>query len=79
MKRFQLRQKSHDLVVAYLVKVSEPPPGEIEDMQAKTRAAMGEGCELRFEFVDDIPPTPSGKRLHTICELPDDDADGGGT
>ena len=72
VKRFQLRQKSHDLVVAYLVKVSEPPPGEIEEVQAKTRAAMGEGCELRFEFVDDIPPSPSGKYLYTICELPRD-------
>ena len=75
VRAFQVRQKSYDLVVAYVLKTAEPPPGELDEMRAKARDAMGEGCELRFEFVDDLPPSPSGKYLHTICELPDEETD----
>ncbi len=78
VKRFQLRQKSYDLIVANVVKTAEPPQDEIEEMRARVRAGMGERCELRFEFVDDIPPSPSGKYLYTICELPDADTDDAG-
>ena len=58
MKRFQIVQKSYDVVMAYIVKSAEPPPEDIEDMRAQTRAVMGEECSFEVEFVDDIAPSP---------------------
>ncbi|MFO7897951.1 MAG: phenylacetate--CoA ligase family protein [Planctomycetota bacterium] len=71
VEKFQVRQKTLDRIDAYVVNVADPPPGEVAEMEAMTRAVMGEGCELNISLVEDIPPSPSGKFLHTICELPD--------
>lgn len=74
VKKFQVRQTRTDRIDAFVVKAGEPSIEDIRDMQHKTRIAMGRTCELHFSFVDEIPPSPSGKFLYTICELPDHEA-----
>ena len=42
----------------------------MEEIRQKTRVVMGGECEVNFEFVDDIPPSRSGKYSYTISEVP---------
>jgi hypothetical protein len=30
---------------------------------------MGETCEVKFDLVDEIVPTKSGKYVYTVCEI----------
>jgi phenylacetate-coenzyme A ligase PaaK-like adenylate-forming protein len=39
------------------------------EIEAKTRLVMGENSRITFEYVDDIPPTASGKYFYTICNI----------
>lgn len=69
VRRFQVRQKNYDEVVAYVVKQAEPAAGELAELEHGVRAIMGERCAVRFDFVEDIPPSPSGKYMYTVCDL----------
>ena len=75
VKTYQVHQTDYDRITAYVVKLAEPQPGDIEGIQADVRTAMGDDCELRVEFVDDIAPCASGKFRYTICDLEDDAGD----
>jgi phenylacetate-CoA ligase len=44
-------------------------PGELEDIIGKTRMAMGEECQVDFEFVEDIPKSPSGKYRYILSQV----------
>ena len=72
VKTYQVRQTDYDRITAYVVRLAEPPPEDVEEIQADVRTAMGDDCELRVEFVDDIAPSASGKFRYTICDLEDD-------
>jgi hypothetical protein len=41
----------------------------LNDIIGKTQLVMGKDCLVNFEFVDDIPNTPSGKYRYTISEV----------
>jgi phenylacetate-CoA ligase len=44
-------------------------PEELADIIHKTRVIMGEDCQVDFEFVDDIPTSPSGKYRYILSEI----------
>jgi phenylacetate-CoA ligase len=68
--KFQVVQKSHELVLFKVVRANgEPPRSELEDITAKTRLVMGSDCHVDFQFVPDIPPHPSGKFRYTVSEV----------
>lgn len=42
---------------------------ELEDIARKIRWVMGEDCRVDFEFMREIPPSPSGKYRYTISKV----------
>ena len=39
---------------------------EKKDIEKRIKLVMGSDCQIIWEFIDDIPKTPQGKRLYTI-------------
>ncbi len=69
VERFQVVQREPGAVVFRLVTLRDPSRAELDEIVAGARAAMGQGCKVTFEVVDEIPPSPSGKYRYTISEL----------
>lgn len=68
VKRFQVVQRDPRLIV-YRIVATAPLDGTArEEIRRGTQAAMGPECMVEFEFVDDIPPSPSGKHRYMISE-----------
>jgi phenylacetate-CoA ligase len=66
LRQFQVVQHAPDRVV-YRVNCESPLPAEDrEEIAAKTRAVLGEGCAVEFEQVEMIDPSSSGKLRYTI-------------
>ena len=70
VERFRFRQVAYDRVVIETVNVSDPPPRELQDIESRVKALMGQDVEIQWSFLDDIQPLSSGKYLYTICEIP---------
>jgi phenylacetate-CoA ligase len=71
VQKFQVVQKDYERVVFKIQKTEKNyQDWELEEIRQKTRVVMGDGCEVSFEFVDDIPPSRSGKYSYTISEVP---------
>ena len=43
----------------------------LDEIVQKVRVAMGNDCNVAFEFVDDIEPSASGKYRFTISKVRD--------
>ena len=69
IRKFQVVQESRSRIVYRLVLSAPLPPEEREEVIRGTRAVMGPGCEVEFEFAKEIPPSPSGKHRYTISEI----------
>lgn len=69
VRRFQAVQKAPDRVVFRIVVASEPPAADLEQIVARTRDALGAGCEVEFERLDSIAPSRSGKLRYTTREF----------
>jgi phenylacetate-CoA ligase len=68
--KYQIVQKSYSSILFKIKKTEEDcDPEELADITRKVRALMGEKCRVDFEFVDDIPNSPSGKFRYTISEV----------
>ncbi len=44
---------------------------DFDRISKKIQFVMGEACMVSYKFVDEIPPTKSGKYLTTVCNIPD--------
>lgn len=72
--KFQIAQKAYDLVIIRLV---VRPHFNIEAWSNRERLVkhvqkvMGPNCVVRFEIVNDIPKSPTGKHLYTVQEMTD--------
>lgn len=66
LRQFQVVQASPEEVVYRLVADEPVPEGDEIEIREKTRAALGDGCQVRFEAVDEIEPLSSGKRSYTL-------------
>lgn len=72
VRQFQVVQRRLDLVEVRVVVSDRGAWAEaFPAMRERIRGAMGEGCGVRDEVVGRIEPSRSGKRRHTICEIPD--------
>ena len=71
VKRFQLVQKSLDLVVARVVKDGELDQRQLDTIERTVKIALGDDVEVRFEFPDEIPVLDSGKYRYAISEIGD--------
>jgi phenylacetate-CoA ligase len=70
IKQYQVIQKNFSHIVYKLVLTDlNYPPEKLEEIRRKTRAAFGQECQVDFEFVDEIPPSNSGKYILAINEM----------
>lgn len=76
--KFQLVQDDYSHVT---IKIIENPganrdqlESDLEKIADKMRSVLGQDCVLKHEIVQDLPPTDSGKYLHTVCKIPAPDA-----
>jgi len=66
VKKFQIIQKDYDLILIKLVGTKNNNMGEIE---RTIKLLMGQKCKIKWQFVNKINPTKSGKYLYTVSEL----------
>jgi phenylacetate-coenzyme A ligase PaaK-like adenylate-forming protein len=66
----QVIQKSYTWIL-FKIKRSEHNYDleELDDITSKTRKVMGADCQVDFEFVEDIPKSPSGKYRYILSEV----------
>jgi phenylacetate-CoA ligase len=70
IRKYQVVQKSLSRVVFRIVSAEpEHSQAELDEIVAKTRLALGDDCEVSFEFLDDIPACGSGKFRYIISEV----------
>jgi len=75
VKKFQFVQKDYELIVLKIVlrdATKNPKMYLAEDLNSiikDIQVVMGKDCVVEFEFLDDIPPTASGKYRYTISEV----------
>jgi phenylacetate-CoA ligase len=70
VRKFQVVQKNRNHVLFKILKPAQPPPKtELSEIGERTRLAMGQDCSVDFEFVEELPPHPSGKYRYTISEV----------
>ncbi|MFA5075829.1 MAG: hypothetical protein WC480_00200 [Patescibacteria group bacterium] len=67
IKKFQLIQKEYNLVELKIV--GEANSSQMRGIEEKIKLFMGADCRTKWNFVDQIDPTPSGKYLYTVCEI----------
>lgn len=68
--KFQVLQKSRSLIVFKIIKNKlDHTPSELDEIVTKTKIVMGDDCQVVFEFVDDLPPSASGKYRYTMSEV----------
>ncbi|MHB8135336.1 MAG: phenylacetate--CoA ligase family protein [Anaerolineaceae bacterium] len=67
--QFQVVQKSLDRMIVRLVLNGELPKSVEEEIKMACKSAYGENVIAELEFVDEIPPLPSGKHQYAVSEL----------
>jgi len=72
IERFHILQDKPDHVLFTIQprKGQQPPPEDLKDIEHKTKILMGASCQVDFDFVEQIQPSPSGKYLYTECRVP---------
>lgn len=70
IRKFQVAQKDYStLVFRFITTDTLRHEDDLAEIRQNTRALMGEDCQITFEFVDELPPTPSGKFLYMYSEV----------
>lgn len=75
VSRFQIVQETtKKVIVSMILADSVPDPnrrfsGELDSIVDAFRRALGPGCEVVFDFVDEIPQSASGKFRHVISKV----------
>ena len=71
IKKFQFVQESHNLVVFRVIRRYDAnfEERELSDIEDKIKLVMGQDCQVRFDFVDEIPSSASGKYRYTISKV----------
>jgi len=78
IKRMQLVQVAlGELILRIVPDTDYSQRNDETEIRAKIQAATGDRLKLRFDYVDDIPRTVSGKHLFLIQALPIDEYLGG--
>jgi phenylacetate-CoA ligase len=69
LRQFQVVQRAPAEVVYRVACEAEVPAADREEIVAKTRSVLGEGCAVEFEQVETIAPSASGKLRYTIRDF----------
>jgi phenylacetate-CoA ligase len=69
LRQFQVVQRAPAEVVYRLACEAEIPVADREEIVAKTKSVLGEGCAIEFEQVETIAPSASGKLRYTIRDF----------
>jgi phenylacetate-CoA ligase len=69
LRQFQVVQRAPAEVVFRVACEAEMPVADREEIVAKTRSVLGEGCAVEFEQVETIAPSASGKLRYTIRDF----------
>jgi phenylacetate-CoA ligase len=69
IKQFRVIQKSLDRMVMQLVLDGEVPQSVLDKITQSIHEVFGDNVVVDFEFLDEIPPLPSGKHQYAISEL----------
>ena len=70
VEHFQVIQQNKENLLVKIVKRTDIPQEKLELMKSEIQKACGVEMEIEFSFVDEIPLTPSGKRMVTISKVP---------
>jgi phenylacetate-CoA ligase len=71
VRNFQVVQKGYGEIVFRIAGDRlRSSSTELDQISAKARAVMDSGCQVKFDFVDVLSPSPSGKFRYTMCEIP---------
>lgn len=65
VEKFQIIQEDYDRIRLVIVAKGKVPNHSMHDINEKIRLVMGQGCKIKWDFVDDIPKTPNGKYMYT--------------
>lgn len=71
IEEFQVRQKDFDVIAVYYKTKNGSPleRSEVEKIDSAIYKVMGDDCKILWNLVDEVPPTPQGKRLFTYSEI----------
>jgi phenylacetate-CoA ligase len=69
VKQFQVIQKSLDLLVFRIVQEGAIDQEELLEVERICKMVLGNNVEIKFEFVDTLPLTPSGKHRFLVSEV----------
>ncbi|PCJ27293.1 MAG: polysaccharide biosynthesis protein [SAR86 cluster bacterium] len=69
IQKFQVIQKTSNNLVIKLVQKQNIKAQQLEFCSAEIKKVLGDEMEIDFQFVDEIPLTPSGKYRVTISEI----------
>jgi phenylacetate-CoA ligase len=69
VQTFQVVQTDVDHILFRVVPRGEAPEADLDEIRRGALAAMQDGCRVAFEFVDEIPPSASGKYRYTMSML----------
>ena len=69
LRQFQVVQRAPDEVLFRLSTEGEVPAADREEIVAKTKAVLGDGCGVDFELVETIEPSASGKLRYTLRDF----------
>jgi len=65
LKAFQVVQEDYRKIRILAVLLDNPNDAEKKDIEHKIRLVMGKNCAITWDFVEEIPKTPSGKHIYT--------------
>jgi phenylacetate-CoA ligase len=70
LRKAQIIQQDYNDVLIKMALVTTPPNAALEEIRGSLRRVLGPACRVDFEFVEDIPPLPSGKYRYTLSLVP---------
>ena len=74
IKKYQIVQEDYDLIRVILIKIEKTRSqtslaSELNEITEKIQAVMGKDCRVKYEFVNDIAPSSSGKYLYAVSKV----------
>ncbi len=66
LKKVQVIQQDYDWIRIKMITAEPPATGSLDEIRRSFQRVMGGNCRVEFDFVDTIPPLPSGKYRYTV-------------
>ncbi|MBQ0821977.1 phenylacetate--CoA ligase family protein [Microvirga terrae] len=74
IRKTQVIQKDYNRIMIKMITTAAPTDHALDEIRNTLQRVMGKNCRIDFDFVDDIPASPSGKYRYTITHLPRSDS-----